>query len=494
MAGHIKIVSNKPLHTARLLWLLVLITIVLSGCRYESVGHVVIQPANEPQPQAQSRIRNLSNHNFTVDPDQRYGGYVLTATLMPHGSGPAYRWAKNIGTLVAYEAYLRRYPNSGHATEFREAIRERFVPDDPRWKEAWTLYSQMEIIDGAVVDGNQEFILIGRKGNGRLSPFFYDDLVTALKCTIAGDKVGVTMNRVFSAEFREFDETAGKAARGASRATYDTSVDFYSDILWNTHLSYILFEADRMLKSLSAGYDIFLREDIRSSIPGFKTTVEMESARIEKGTNSADSLLDPTYGRIWIELTNVLINTTKDKNVAVFSDFEMEVRAESKYEPPMQFARHLRTNYRAYSEEFPIFGEVERAARIVAIARWLVQVYPELAQRLVDEAYEQVDVYVPQIISARKTVVRETPVIKSYLVGGVIFPKINQYEQKRQAKVADTQIDQVTRKVLASRPDDGSQAWYVELGAPDEPMHIAWEVGARDDRSGIVSLNGLTAY
>ena len=31
-----------------------------------------------------------------------------------------------------------------------------------------------------------------------------------------------------------------------------------------------------MLKSLSAGYDIFLRESVRSKIPGFKSQIEMD--------------------------------------------------------------------------------------------------------------------------------------------------------------------------------------------------------------------------
>ena len=67
----------------------------------------------------------------------------------------------------------------------------------------------------------------------------------------------------------------------------------------------------------------------------------------------------------------------------------------------MRFAAHLRTNYNAYADEFLIFAEVERAARVVAIARWLVETYPEVAQKLVDTSYENAKVFVPQVIPAR---------------------------------------------------------------------------------------------
>ena len=66
----------------------------------------------------------------------------------------------------------------------------------------------------------------------------------------------------------------------------------------------------------------------------------------------------------------------------------------------MKFAKHLRDNYSSYREEFSIFAEVERAARGLAIARWLAETYPEVAQKLVDGSYEHAKVFVPQVIPA----------------------------------------------------------------------------------------------
>ena len=179
-----------------------------------------------------------------------------------------------MGTLVAYETFLRRHPEGKYADYFRDEIRDKFVPVEEEWREAWKLYSQMDIIDGAILDSNEGFILIGRRTEGNLSPFFYEDLITALKCSIADEKIGVTMNRIFDARFKQPENL-----NTYPYVAYETSVDFYSKILWNTHLAYTLFEGDRMLKSLGSGYDIFLREEIRCKIPGYISEIAMEAAK-----------------------------------------------------------------------------------------------------------------------------------------------------------------------------------------------------------------------
>jgi hypothetical protein len=402
-----------------------------------------------------------------IDPIARYGGYVLTATTMPHDRGSAYYWAKHIGTLVAYETFLRKYSDGGDAQFFREEIRKRFIPQEEEWREAWLLYSKMEIIEGAICDPTEGFILMGRPGTGRLPPFFYEDLITALKCSISKEKVGVTMNRIFKSRFNQPEDP-----RKLPHEVYETSVDFYSKKLWNTHMAYLLFEGDRMLKTLAHGYDIFLKEPVRAHVPGFQSIVEMAANEPpEPGRDTGK------YGRIWIELTSVKINTTEKKNVAMFSDVRLDVRAESKNEPPLRFAAHLRTNYTAYGEEFLIFAEVERAARTVAIARWLAETYPETAQKLVDASYENAKVFVPQVIPARIDFTHDLPHYKQWLVGGVVFPNVNKKFIAKDAKVAETPLDSVEPKVLEARA--GKQpVWEVAFGKRKEDKFVAWCVSA----------------
>jgi hypothetical protein len=419
--------------------------------------HVTITPSASSQAEWPEAIAPVAK----LDPILRYGGYVLTSKTMPHSETSAYLWAKNMGTLVAYETYLRRYPDGPQAPYFRDLVRQRFVPADKAWQEAWQLYSRMEIIDGAVCDTREGFILIGRPGTGRLSPFHYEDLITAIRCSLADEKVGVTMNRIFPSR-----ETP--PPQKLPYESFEISVDFYSRKLWNTHLAYVLFEADRALKSLSHGYDIFLREPVRSKVAGFATIVEMASALPPDAESGK-------YGRIWIELTSVRISTTEARNVAMFSDVQLAVRAESRHEPPMRFAEHLRENYAQYAAEFPIFAEVERSARVVAIARWLVKTYPDVAQKLIDESYEQVKVYVPQVIPARVDVTHEGGGGVAWLIGGVVFPKINRYENAPDAKVADTALAKIPTVVLESRPQQ-ALAWNASLGKADGQRYIAWHV------------------
>lgn len=407
-----------------------------------------------------------------LDPIPRYGGYVLTQATMPQDRGAAYLWAKNSGTLVAYEAFLRRYNDGGDAKFFREEIRRRFLPKEKEWQEAWLLYSKMEIIEGAIWDPNEGFILLGRPGKSRLPPFLYEDLIAALRCAISGEKVGVTMNRVFKARFNQPNDP-----REMPYEEYETSVDFFSNKLWNTHLAYLLFEGDRMLKTLGSGYDIFTKEKVHCRVPGFRTVIDMESSQPIEGQEGGRS----QYGRIWIELTSVQINTTEKKNVAMFSDVKLEVRSESKHAPPILFAKHLRENYQAYSQEFPIFAEVERAARVVAIARWLAESYSDLARNLIDGSYENLKVFVPQVIPAKADLAHNLPYSKQFLIGGVVFPNVNRTEVTSGVKVGDTMLNDVPSKVTEARPGKVS-AWEVPFGKQREQKLIAWNVSGMQHR------------
>ncbi len=445
-------------------WIVVWLILWIAGCN-EHYGKV---------PMEQGQMDSGAPQNFadlhTINAVSRYGGTVLTAKGMPHGSYEAYLWAKNMGTLVAYETFLRRYPDGGHAKELRERIRTQFVPEDEQWREAWTLYSQMEVIGGAMVDPDVGVVLFGYKKTGKLSPFMFEDLVTALQCALVDDEVGVTMNRIFDARFQHDD-----TPEDYPYVTFETSVEFYSEKLHNTHLAYTLFEADRMLKSLGAGYDIFLREPIRSKIPGFKTEVEMAAAEPPQSMSTGSS----KYGRVWIELTNVKVFTTENRNVAAFNEFELEVRAESKHKGPMRFAKHIRENYAAYSEEFPIFDEVERAARIVAISRWLVKEHREIAQQLVDNVYSGVNVFVPQVIPARYVETHREANYRAGLIGGVVYPKINQYENSEIPVLGEDHLSVLPEFVLKQRPNDNVTAWYLDPGDKDKDIEkkwIAWNV------------------
>ena len=365
---------------------------------------------------------------------------------------------------MSYETFLRRYPTGSRADEIRGRIRERFVPADEEWQEAWSHYSHMETIVGAMYDPQAGVILLAKPEEGRLPPFCYEDLIVALRCTRGSGQVGVTMARVFEARFDEPDDP-----QSPPYVAYETSVQFYSTQLWNTHLAFILFEGDRMLKSLSGGFDIFRGEPIRSSVPGFATVVEM-AAKEPPAEGSGD------YGRIWIELTGVRINTTEDGNVAMFSDVEMEVRAESKHGPPTKFARHLQDHYAEYAAEFVIFAEIERAARIVAIAQWLDDKYPDVTRKIASDSFEPVKVVVPQVIRARWHKTHDLSPVWHALIGGVIFPPVNDCEVNPNARVAQTPLVEVPGKVIACKPRPEARAWSVTLGKSPEDIYIAWQI------------------
>jgi len=415
--------------------------------------------------QKELKAKDMYKANGALNPISRYGGQVLTASGMPKGRGYAYQWAKNLGTLIAYETFIRKYPIGADSDIIKKKIKSKYIPNDKNWHKAWILYSKIEQVEGAIYDPNEGFIILGKPRYGTLPPFLYDDFIAALECSVANDKVGVTMNRIFPARFNS------PAKKSEFPMLYETSIDFYSKKLWNTHLAYILFEGDRMLKTLSHGYDIFLQEPVICKVPGFETMIDMESREPiieDKGNGRTD------YGRTWIELTSVKINTNNKKNVAMFSNVDLEIRAESKHEPNLIFAKHLSDNYKAFCNEFPIFGEVERAARIVAIARWLAKTFPEVAKNIIENSYECVEIPIEPVISARIDITHETPTYKSMLIGGVIFPYINDVKLNTKAKIADTNIDDIQRKVINAKNEYNS--WTVSLGRKIKDKYIAWRV------------------
>jgi hypothetical protein len=393
---------------------------------------------------------------------------------MPHGDYSAYLWAKNQGTLVAFETFLRRHPESAYAMFFRDEIRRRFVPQEENWQEAWRTYSKMEIIKGAYIEPGGGFVLIGAAGSGRLPPLFYEDMMVAIQCSLDEEKVGVTMTRIFPAGSDRPEDFAS-----FPHESFETSVDFYSPKLRNAHLGYVIFEGDRMLKSLSDGFDIFHDEEIRSNIPGFQTVREMAAAEpLATGQSGANGLSD--YGRVWIELLNVQLSTTEQNNAAMFSDVKMEVRAESRYDPLIRFANHLQTHYAEFTVEYPIFGEVERAARVVSIARWMAKNYPDESRKLVNDFYDPVRVELPQKIEAKYF---QTHVVRGVgeagLVGGVTFPNVNKYKNDPDARMAETRLLDLPKAVQAAKPNSQSLAWQAELGKQVEQRVIAWRITSR---------------
>ncbi|MBU0616484.1 MAG: hypothetical protein KKI02_02080, partial [Planctomycetes bacterium] len=150
---------------------------------------------------------------------------------MPADQAKAYRWAKHIGTLVSYETFLRQYPFGARADGIRQLIRERFVPEDERWQADWSKYARLDTISGATVHPEDGLILWGQPAEERLPPFFYDDLIVALRCLRDGDAIGVTMVRVFPARFDQPEDPKAVPSK-----EFETSVEFYARQLWNTHL------------------------------------------------------------------------------------------------------------------------------------------------------------------------------------------------------------------------------------------------------------------
>jgi len=446
----------------------ILVMLLSISCHSHFSGSDVQWTIESPAVVAESTSQ-VSNEPMGTAGSIRHGGSVVVAKAMPDREYPAYLWAKHVGTLVAYEAFLRRYAHGTYAEEVRRRVQAEFVPKNQRWQESWRWYSRFEEIRGAICR-SEGVILLGKEGERRLPPFCHDDVLAALRTLLAGDRVGVTMNAIFPARFAQPSDPTT-----FPHIAHETSVQFYSTHLWNTHLAAVLFEGDRMLKSLSAGYDLFHGTQVRSSIDGFSSILEMARARAPMTWNG-----DPQYGRVWIEVTDVKLNTTEDKSAALFSDVRLVIRSESKHEPPRVFAKHIQDHYAEYAQEFVIFGEVERAARVVAIAQWLVDTFPDVARKLVQEGYEELSINVPRVIEAKYDRLHRNQSGEIGLIGGIVYNAANRYENAPEATVGDTRLMDLEQAVLRTRPHQAQDAWPVRFGTGPNDTYIAWTLSLRE--------------
>lgn len=147
----------------------------------------------------------------------------------------------------------------------------------------------------------------------------------------------------------------------------------------NTHFGYFLFEADRMMKSLSLGEDNISHQKVKTSVPGYYNLLSLSFSNLA-GTYNED-----LWSRFWLVPERVIVNVSPDGKTITFPDTRIRVKTETmrwdggklvpavneKDDKAEYFAAHFSKNYDKYAEEFPMFEELKKLANLVALAKWL---------------------------------------------------------------------------------------------------------------------------
>ncbi|MBI3317295.1 MAG: hypothetical protein HYZ85_04755, partial [Candidatus Omnitrophica bacterium] len=214
-----------------------------------------------------------------------------------------------------------------------------------------------------------QVVLLGEAG-GTVPEIPMDYLITALKAVFGSEEdPGVTIE-------------AKKNPDGTPDWSQPLDVTHFANIE-DTELGWVVYEADRLMKSITQGkdnitqstvtedgYDIS-ESNIQSRILGFKTL-------LTRWTESGETGQD-RYSRLWFLPKEMKLVRSDSRDAFVFDNNSVELRTElinsgnGNVDPDAQaFADFFTEHYDQFAELYPIYEELKKAARAVALAKFIL--------------------------------------------------------------------------------------------------------------------------
>ena len=217
--------------------------------------------------------------------------------------------------------------------------------------------SQLTTLEGAAYDGaSGELVLIGRSVPGD-SLLNADDLLVAFLSLASGEYPGVSIDP------------------GPSRQEMNVR---YLGPTEKTHFGEVMFEADRLLKTLSFGTDNITGEAVSSTVPDFQTELDLAAA-----FNPFGSETEPVWHRFWYVVNRMRLGMSQDGHSISFLQSDLKVNTEylgTDFQPvpnhapdpeAQAFADHFTEHYAGFAAEFPVVGELVELAKMVSLAQWI---------------------------------------------------------------------------------------------------------------------------
>jgi len=220
-------------------------------------------------------------------------------------------------------------------------------------------------IEGVAFDPitNRVLLIGGDRGRTELPPVRLEDLAAAFR-TVFGDfdtEPGVTIDP---------DPKNPRAAQMIVR--------FFGG-MENTYFGYQLFEADRLMKSLSLGQDNISEKPVKANIAGYYNMLDLGFSNLG-GSHRQD-----LWSRFWLVPDQVIVRVSDDKKSITFPDTRIRVKTETmrwqggqlvpvkgeKDDKAEYFAAHFTRYYDDYAKAFPVFRDLKTLANLVGLAKWL---------------------------------------------------------------------------------------------------------------------------
>lgn len=215
---------------------------------------------------------------------------------------------------------------------------------------------QLNILDikGAIFDKITGQIILFGEEQHFLPKVNIDDLAVAVKSIY-----GIGLDSCKDPGVSIGTEVSDKP--GQMKVRYDGATE-------NTSFGNVMFEADRLLKSLTLGIDNCTGTSFKSHVHGYLSLHDRLGRNCEGHFEN----------RMWFVPQKISLIESEDGKSVMFDDVKMQVLTEAQmdgqktdFAPCIDFAKHFTDHYDEYAKEFPVLKDLKDLGKITAIVKWL---------------------------------------------------------------------------------------------------------------------------
>lgn len=320
------------------------------------------------------------------------------------------------------------------ANPFDQLRLKETTPREDYWRHMGEALRQLETIEGAAYDARYGVVTLhGKPATGR-GPFHLDDLMVALKAVyFSNQSLGMTIDP---------DPKDPYAPEMIVR---------YFGGCENTAFGWVLFECDRLLKSMSNGQDTLSGMKLTPDVPRFMNMLQLTRAIGTKAASEWNRFwlaMDKEEGPTWRDKPRQsnpyqpILYTTQDGSAISFHRCRLFLRTElmalnggtlvsvkgRSSKAAEAFANHFIHYFDDFSKKYPEFARAAALSRLVVLAEWLKKTQVPLDLAFIRSYRQQYPVLTPTVTPATtaslETNSREGDRIVTHIIkgfGGVDF-------------------------------------------------------------------------